>query len=171
MGLRFHSMTGAPPVAATSGPERQGTDSLWQNDLRFQRILQALLFRELEQRGIACVILHSYQEFPDNISSDIDYAVPHEHLPKLRGIQAELARQNGWALAQTLQHGVFAFYAVLVNLSNPARMPETGRVFELRARAPIACAGKGAARYAHALPGIFHSRAGRGIHLCAGKGF
>ncbi|EEF57259.1 hypothetical protein [Pedosphaera parvula] len=78
-----------------------------------------LFFRELEQRSIPYVILHSYQELPDNISSDIDYAVPTSDLPKLRGIQSELARKNGWALAQTLQHGVFAFYAVLVNLENP----------------------------------------------------
>jgi thymidylate kinase len=78
-----------------------------------------LFFRELERRAIPYVILHSYQELPDNISSDIDYAVPTSDLPKLRGIQSELARKHGWALAQTLQHGVFAYYAVLVNLENP----------------------------------------------------
>ncbi len=78
-----------------------------------------LFFGELERRGIAHVILHSYQELPESISSDIDYAVSAADLPKLRGIQIELARKHNWALVQTLQHGVFAFYAVLVNLENP----------------------------------------------------
>jgi thymidylate kinase len=78
-----------------------------------------LFFRELEAKNIAYVILHSYQEFPDKISSDIDYAVPDADLPRLRKIQIDLAKRNGWALVQTLQHGVFAFYAVLVNLNNP----------------------------------------------------
>ena len=80
-----------------------------------------LFFGELEKRSIPCVILHSYAQFPEKISSDIDYAVPHEYLPKLRAIQSELARQNGWALVQTLRHGVFAYYAVLVSLENPAQ--------------------------------------------------
>ncbi len=78
-----------------------------------------LYFGELERRGIPYVILHSYQEFPEKITSDIDYSVPHEHLSKLHLIQAELAQKNDWALVQTLQHGVFAYYSVLVNLANP----------------------------------------------------
>lgn len=79
-----------------------------------------LFFSELEKRNIPCVILHSYQKYPDEIRSDIDYAVSDADLPKLRDIQIELARKHNWALVQTLQHGVFAFYAVLVNLENPA---------------------------------------------------
>src|SRR5690349_16104777 len=78
-----------------------------------------LFFRELEQQAIPYVILHSYQEMPDKISSDVDYAVPSSVLPRLRGIQSELARKHGWTLAQMLQHGVFAYYAVLVSLENP----------------------------------------------------
>jgi thymidylate kinase len=78
-----------------------------------------LFFRELEQRAIPYVILHSYQELPDNIASDIDYAVPTSVLPQLRAIQSELARKHGWALVQMLQHGVFAYYAVLASLENP----------------------------------------------------
>src|SRR5438552_725292 len=78
-----------------------------------------LFFGELERRGIPYVILHSYQEYPEKISSDIDYAVAQEHLTKLPAIQAEIARKSGWALVQTLQHGVFAYYGVLVNLNDP----------------------------------------------------
>jgi len=76
-------------------------------------------FHELEQRGVPYVILHSYQEMPERIPGDIDYAVPHVDLPKLRKIQIELARRHGWALVQTIQHGVFAFFGVLVNSQNP----------------------------------------------------
>ena len=79
-----------------------------------------LYFHELEQRSIPFVILHSYNELPENISSDIDYAVPDAHLRKLGAIQIDVAHKHGWALVQTLQHGVFAYYAVLVNLENPA---------------------------------------------------
>ncbi len=78
-----------------------------------------LFFGELERRGIEYVILHSYQEYPEKIPSDIDYAVAQEHLAKLPMIQAEVARKHGWALVQTLQHGVFAYYSVLVNLEDP----------------------------------------------------
>ena len=80
-----------------------------------------LFFRELEQRNIPSVILHSHQELPEKITSDIDYAVPDADLPRLREIQIELARRHNWALVQTLQHGVFAFYAVLVSLDDPAQ--------------------------------------------------
>jgi thymidylate kinase len=80
----------------------------------------ALFFRELQQQSIPYVILHSYQKLPEIGDSDIDYAVPEAALPKLRRIQVELARQHGWALVQTIQHGVFACYAVLINLTNPA---------------------------------------------------
>ncbi|HEX3797427.1 MAG TPA: hypothetical protein VH413_01900 [Verrucomicrobiae bacterium] len=80
-----------------------------------------LYFSELERRGIPCVIIHSYQEYPEKIASDIDYSVPQEHLPGLHLILADLAEKNGWALVQTLQHGVFAYYSVVVNLEDPTQ--------------------------------------------------
>jgi len=76
-------------------------------------------FRELEIRNIPYVILHSYENFPGIIASDIDYAVPDADLQKIPAIQFELARQQGWALAQSLQHQVCASYSVLVDLANP----------------------------------------------------
>ena len=77
-------------------------------------------FRELENRDIPYVILHSYENLPGVIASDIDYSVPDADLQKIPAIQLELARQQGWALAQSLQHQVCASYSVLVNLANPA---------------------------------------------------
>ncbi len=80
-----------------------------------------LYFQELENRSIPSVILHSYQDMPDKISSDIDYAVPDSALRQLSFVQMELARRHGWALVQTLQHGVFAYYAVLASLEDPTQ--------------------------------------------------
>jgi len=80
-----------------------------------------LYFQELESRSIPSVILHSYQDMPDKISSDIDYAVPDSDLRRLSLVQIELARRHGWALVQTLQHGVFAYYAVLASLEDPTQ--------------------------------------------------
>src|SRR4051794_15861398 len=79
-----------------------------------------LFFNELESQSIPYVILHSYQELPEKIDSDIDYAVADWALPRLPYIQRDVAHRCGWALAQTLQHGVFAFYAVLLNLQEPS---------------------------------------------------
>ena len=78
-----------------------------------------LFFNELERRGIPCVILHSYENFPENVTSDIDCAVEDADLPRIRPILAELADRCGWMLAQTLQHQVFAFYSVVIDPSNP----------------------------------------------------
>ena len=80
-----------------------------------------LYFQELENRSIPSVILHSYQDMPDKIASDIDYAVPDSALRRLSLLQMELARRHGWALIQTLQHGVFAYYAVLASLEDPTQ--------------------------------------------------
>ena len=79
-----------------------------------------LFFNELERRGISYVVLHSYENLPERILSDVDYAVADSDLPKIRPIQTEIAREHGWLLAQVLQHQVFAFYAVLVDSENPA---------------------------------------------------
>ena len=72
-----------------------------------------LFFRELEQKAIPYVILHSYQALPEV------YVPDWPALARLRSIQIELARKHEWAPVQTIQHGVFSFYFVLVNLNNP----------------------------------------------------
>ena len=72
-----------------------------------------LFFAELEKRGIPYVIIHSYECLPEETLTDIDYAVSDSDVPKIRAIQTELARRNGWVLAQTLRHGVFAWYSVM----------------------------------------------------------
>ena len=77
-------------------------------------------FRELERRGIAYVILHGYEHFPEPHGTDIDYAVADSDLPKIRPLLASLATAHGWVVAQTLRHDRFAFYSVVINPENPA---------------------------------------------------
>jgi len=77
-------------------------------------------FKELEAQGIPYVVLHSYQDLPGIITSDIDYSVQDSDLKRIPAIQARVARELGWALAQVMQHQVCASYSVLVDLENPA---------------------------------------------------
>src|SRR5712692_1875671 len=56
-------------------------------------------FRELEQRNIPYVILHDYEELPNRVGSDIDYAVPNKYLVEARGVLAEVAQRRGWVVA------------------------------------------------------------------------
>lgn len=81
-----------------------------------------LFFEELERRDIPYVIIHSYQNLPHNVRSDIDYAVYDRDLLKLTEIQEELGRRHGWVVLQSLQHGACAFYNVLASLAVPRQI-------------------------------------------------
>lgn len=76
-------------------------------------------FAELERENIPYVILHSYENFPDQIMSDVDYAVGHAHLPKISQLADRVAAECGWAVAQRLEHEPRVCWTVLVNQENP----------------------------------------------------
>jgi sugar transferase EpsL len=76
--------------------------------------------RELEQRGIEYAILHGYECFPEEIRSDVDYAVTDADLRKIRPLLSNFARKHGWVVVQTWQHEVSAFYSIVVDPENPA---------------------------------------------------
>jgi len=78
-------------------------------------------FRELGKRGIPFVILHGYERLPEQMPSDIDYAVRCGDLPKLLPIQREIAKQQGWALCNVVQAKLHAQYAVFMDAANPSR--------------------------------------------------
>lgn len=80
-----------------------------------------LYFKKLEELNISYVIIHSYQTLPQEVASDIDYAVRDHDLPSLTAIQEELGRQHNWAVVQSFQHGVFAYYNVLTCLNDPSQ--------------------------------------------------
>ncbi len=72
-------------------------------------------FGELQRHGIAYVILHGYERFPEEIDSDIDYAVGHADLPRIRPLLGAVARRHGWVLAQTLEHQLYSTYCVVID--------------------------------------------------------
>jgi len=78
-----------------------------------------LYFRELDARGIPFVILHSYESFPQQIATDVDYAVRTSDLTKLAGLAKHLAESHGWRLAHVIEPHVYALYMVLVDTGNP----------------------------------------------------
>jgi thymidylate kinase len=80
-----------------------------------------LYFGKLEELRIPYVIIHSYQTLPQDVASDIDYAVRDLDLPFLTAILKELGRQHNWAVVQSFQHGVFAYYNVLSSLDDPSQ--------------------------------------------------
>lgn len=78
-------------------------------------------FRALGQRGIPFAILHGYEHLPEQMSSDIDFAVRREDLPKLLPLQQEIARQQGWVLASVVDAKLFAQYAVFIDPADASR--------------------------------------------------
>ena len=78
-----------------------------------------LFFKELERLDIPYVILHSYDRFPEEISSDVDYAVQTDDLPKLAGIQCTLAESHGWRLAHGVESHIYAYSSVVIDAKEP----------------------------------------------------
>lgn len=72
-----------------------------------------LYFRELNRCGIPHVILHSYEELPGRMESDIDYAVLCADLPKIVPIQRALAAKHGWLVASVIRAKLASIYTVL----------------------------------------------------------
>lgn len=77
-------------------------------------------FATLEQEQIPYVILHSYQEFPAHIPSDVDYAVAPECLAVVPALEQKVAAACGWVVAQRLQHELCASSTILLNPQRPA---------------------------------------------------
>ena len=84
-------------------------------------------FTELEHHDIPHVVLHSYQEFPEVIHSDVDYAVHDGDLNRAYKILQAVAANGGYKVVQTLQYDIAAFYTVLVNPNHPGRFIKMDR--------------------------------------------
>ncbi len=78
-----------------------------------------LFFKELERLGIPYVILHSYDRFPEEIGSDVDYAVLTGDLPNLAGIQSDLAEGQGWCLAHGIESHIYTYSSVVIDAKEP----------------------------------------------------
>lgn len=77
-------------------------------------------FALLERANIPYVVLHSYQEFPEWVTSDVDYAVAHDCVALLPELEQKVAADSGWVVAQRLEHEAGAVWTILVNRANPA---------------------------------------------------
>jgi len=78
-------------------------------------------FRELGRRDIPFVILHGYEQLPEQMSSDIDFAVRNEDLRGLLPLQRELAQRQGWVLTTFAQGKLYSHYAVFFDATEPSR--------------------------------------------------
>ena len=78
-------------------------------------------FRELERRDIPAVVIHGYENMPEQMPSDIDFAVRCQDLPKLLRIQREIAARQGWVLASVVHAKLFALYTVFFDAQDPSR--------------------------------------------------
>jgi thymidylate kinase len=78
-------------------------------------------FAALESEHIPYVILHSYERFPDQVVSDVDYAVEHNCLPLLPALEQKVAADSGWVVAQRLEHEAGATWTILVNREDPTQ--------------------------------------------------
>jgi hypothetical protein len=71
----------------------------------------------LATHSIASVILHSWQEYPEHIASDVDYCVPQEHLDRIIPLLDDYCQQSGWSLCQIFQHEKTAYFCVCASNS------------------------------------------------------
>ena len=78
-----------------------------------------LFFSELERLEVPYVLLHSYERFPEAVTSDVDFAVRIGDLRKLPGIQLALAESHGWRLAHTVEARLYAIYSVVIDPEKP----------------------------------------------------
>lgn len=69
-------------------------------------------FKALEESSVPYVVLHGYEHYPEHISSDVDYAVRNNDLPKAAQILRETCAAHDWAIAQIFRHAVYGYYFV-----------------------------------------------------------
>lgn len=80
----------------------------------------SLYFHSLGEQGIEYAILHTYDDYPSLIHSDIDFCVSDTKLMDVVTSLSAFCNTNGWRLIQVLQHEVKAFFCVCVSKKNPA---------------------------------------------------
>lgn len=73
----------------------------------------------LSDRGWEAVVLHSWQELPEKIDSDIDFAIRGPKQSELLRFLARHARQHGWHLVQVIEHEPGAFFCVCQQATPP----------------------------------------------------
>src|SRR5207247_9131153 len=107
--LRLQGQTLAPPAAVSIG----------RNMIITPKDVFGRFFAELTRQEIPYVVLHSYEKYPTEVSSDVDYAVSDEDLTRALRIHWTVADQCDWVIAQTFQHEMCGYYTVLIDPDRP----------------------------------------------------
>lgn len=76
-------------------------------------------FELLKHEDIAHVILHTYEQYPERLHSDVDYCVSDQNLRRVIPLLYAHCVNSGWKLVQIMQHEVKAFFCVCVSSQNP----------------------------------------------------
>jgi len=71
-------------------------------------------WNELERHKISYAVLHSWQNYPEQISSDVDYAVRDTKIREIVPLLSKFSRAHGWRLVQVIEHEPKAFYCVCI---------------------------------------------------------
>lgn len=101
-----------------------------------------LLFRLLEENGIRYCVLHSWEELPDNLPSDLDMAVHPGDRGKLPSAFRAL-QDNGYQLVQCLNYFAKAYYFVFFWFENNGlRSAAVDIIFEHRRSGLISLSGE-----------------------------
>lgn len=66
----------------------------------------------LEQRGWSPVVLHSWENLPGQMDSDVDYAVDGVEMHELLRFLARFSRKHGWRMIQAIEHEPGAYFCV-----------------------------------------------------------
>ena len=76
-------------------------------------------FELLKHEDIAHVILHTYDQYPERLHSDVDYCVSDQNLRRVIPLLYAHCVNSGWKLVQIMQHEVKAFFCICVSSQNP----------------------------------------------------
>jgi hypothetical protein len=76
-------------------------------------------WKELENREWQAIVLHTWEDLPRIIKSDVDYAVKGPSPRDLLSFLANFSRSKGWRLVQVIEHEPSAFYCVCIRKRSP----------------------------------------------------
>jgi len=105
----YHTLTkvakaDSRPPGATMSKEPQSVRDLFVH-----------FFGQLDDQKVPYVVLHSYHDFPDRFSSDVDYAIANSSWEQVTAMHRELGRWGAWRRVQCLQHESTASYDVFMH--------------------------------------------------------
>ncbi len=81
------------------------------------------LFQKLNESNITYCVLHSYDQIPQNVKSDIDIAIDKQGINKLDSIINKVSKNNGAKLIQKLHYDVPLCYYYIIAYNSEIEPP------------------------------------------------